>query len=485
MKKINKKFIINFFSILALGTSLLFFYCSGNSLKNKMKKYDKQSFSCADYLGFKKFVDDNKNSREFLQFFNDGTLDETKVQKFLKNQDIILPTCNKNNIAINKISVYLENSGSIDGYVRGITDYESAIADLVVEAQYRYGKDKLHINFINKDIYPVEINNITAFFESLDPANSPYNTGNRTVSELNEIFEIILENTSKDAISVFISDCIYSLDKSRSTLQGLNFQQSLTKSVFLNKSRDFPISAYVLQLFSSFNGKYFDRENKFTLIENQRRPYYIWILGNDDLIRDFLNKSNPSKYRGFKNSYYFTQNSISNIKYEILGSTYNKGRFSFDRKDQRNIKNINLIDGEFQFSIAVDFKDYPDQNTLLNKSSYTLTPGFQITDIKSIPNNNQPLLINKNDWNKISSKGYSHILIVNTKDVNFPSNFNIEFTNSFPSWVSQSSTDDDTDIIKTMDKTFGLKYLFEGIQGAFQVIEDLDNNKIHLTLNRD
>src|SRR5690606_26518809 len=102
---------------------------------------------------------------------------------------------------INTVNIFLENSGSMDGYVRGITDYEAALADLVVEIQHHYGEDNLSIYFVNTDVYPVKMDsNISDFFSSLEPKKGPYVIGDQSVSELNEIFRMIVGRTGKNDI---------------------------------------------------------------------------------------------------------------------------------------------------------------------------------------------------------------------------------------------------------------------------------------------
>ncbi len=458
-------------------------------MQTKIQELAKDGFNCSDYKALQDYILTNKQERAFKQFMEQGEhVNLKKLNAFIATSssvsDFNPDDCT---VTVSKkidVNVFLENSGSMDGYVRGITEYEAALADIVVEARHHYGEDNLSINFVNTDVFPVKLDsNISHFFSSLEPKKGPYVVGNQSVSELNELFSKILERTSKNEISIFISDCIYSLDKSRSTLQGLVFQQSLTKAVFLEKSKEFPLSAFVLQMESSFNGKYYDKDNKVVMLSNEKRPYYIWILGEDTAVRDFLDKKDLTKYKGFKNSYFFTGQPNNNLQHEVLARTATKGRFAVNRKDKSIIDHIKLKEPEFQFTLAVDFSNYPDHKTLLNKASYKITPGFEIVNVQKIPENNQPLLVDANDWNTISNKGYSHIVTVRTVEPNFPSDFSLAFINSLPTWIESSNIDDDSNIVEALDKTFGLKYLFAGVQGAYETI-GITAATIKLTLNK-
>jgi hypothetical protein len=484
----NKTFIP-----ITIGLLILAFFIqkcmTKNPVQQKIKELAVGGFDCTDYEVLSDFVIANKSERSFKKYLNrSGQLDTSMLNKSIDtvigsdqfNSSLCFDTIQKEN----KVSFFLENSGSMDGYVRGITDYEAALADLVVETRHHYGEDNMAINFVNTAVYPVKMDSdISNFFSSLEPKKGSYVVGNQSVSELNELFRMILERTNKNDISIFISDCIYSLDKNRSTLQGLVFQQSLTKSVFLDKSKEFPLSALVLQMMSNFDGNYYDKDNRVTKLSNEQRPYYIWILGEDNAVRDFLTKKDLTEYKGFRNSYFFSSNANISLNAEVLGRTQTEGRFVIDRKDKSILKDINPVNNSFQFSLAVDFADYPDQKSVLDKTSFEITPGFEIVNIQAIPKNNQPKLLDGNDWNSVANKGYSHLITVRSQDQMFPSDFSLTFTNALPSWVESSNIDDDSDILQLLDKTFGLKYLFAGIQGAYET-NGISAPHIKLTLNK-
>lgn len=475
---------------LAIGMCFLLEECNNKPVvQEKIEELSADGFDCSDYEFIKEFVGSKNEERSFRKFFDSqGNLDVNKInslvsaQKNINGFDPLL--CALKVAKANRVNIFLENSGSMDGYVRGITEYESALADLFVEARHHYGENNLYVNFVNTDVYPVMIDkNIKNFFSSLEPTKSPYVVGNQSVSELNELFRMILNRTKQDDISIFISDCIYSLDKNRSTLQGLVFQQSLTKSVFLDKSKEFPLSTFVLQMMSNFDGKYYDKDNQVLTLSNEVRPYYIWIVGEDSAVREFLQKKDLTKYKGFKNSYFFTANAGVDLQFEVLGRTAAMGRFAINRKDKSILESIHTPDGNFQFTLAVNYSDYPDAQTVLNKTSYKITPGFEIVNIQAIPENNQPQLLDANEWNSVSKKGYSHIITVRSVERNFPSDFSISFTNALPNWVELSSVDDDTNIRENIDKTFGLKYLLAGINGAYET-NGINSPTIKLTLNK-
>ena len=50
---------------------------------------------------------------------------------------------NENQDAI--INVFIENSMSMDGYVKGSTEFEAALSDLLVQMQYKYNKENINV----------------------------------------------------------------------------------------------------------------------------------------------------------------------------------------------------------------------------------------------------------------------------------------------------------------------------------------------------
>ena len=381
-----------------------------------------------------------------------------------------------------EIKVFIENSGSMDGYVRNTTEFEAALSDLLVRIQYKYDKENLNVNFINTKIYPSEVDEVNTFVEKLEPSKAPYKVGNRSVSKLNEILEIILDSTKQKNISILISDCIYSLDKEKDTEGALEFQKSLTKGAFLEKSKEFDFSTIVLKMNSKFNGNYYDKNNGKTYLDKKSRPYYIWIMGKENLISLFSDMIDLHSLKGFKNSY-FLSNSTKNKQpfYTVLKETNKKGNFKqTDRKatDVKSINDIEYDNGKLQFSIAIDLNNISvDQSYLTNAENYILPSGFSIESIEEVDRNK----ISKRDFFTVEKTTATHIITVSTINEYPIQNLQLELSNEIPFWVSKSNTIDDRDVTNQLDKTFGLLYLIQGVSEAYTIQNP--NNKSYFKIN--
>lgn len=386
----------------------------------------------------------------------------TLLSTNVKNKDI-----KQKNTSIN---VFIENSGSMDGYVKNTTEFEAALADLLVQTQYQYSKNSIKINFINSKIFPLEVNEINEFVSNLNPLKTPYNMGNRGESKLNEVLTNILDNTNKNDVSIFLSDCIYSLEANKDTDGGLEFQKNLTKGAFLEKSKQFNLSTIILKMNSRFDGKYWDKNNKFQKLQNSTRPYYIWIMGRNDLIKEFSNKINFSSLKGFQNSFSLkTSKDDNSIFYTILRETNKIGRFKQSDRSAKIINSITDIDyqnGEFQFSILVDLSGISvDSVYLVNSENYSVTNGFTIKTIEKVSDKK----ITPRDMVTVKNTTGTHLITVSVNENEPLKNLEIELINKIPNWVKQSNTFDDTNINTKLDKTFGLLHLIEGVSEAYQI----------------
>lgn len=443
----------------------------------------------SEWNSFVSYIDNNKKEFDHLET-NNVVMELKKLISNIadkrRNQpspDIYTPNKIKDTITDNTvIKVFIENSGSMDGYVRNTTEFEGALSDLLVQMQYKYSKENLNINFINTKIHPSEVDEVNTFVEKLDPNKAPYKVGQRATSKFNEILETILDSTTQQNISILISDCIYSLDKGKDTSGALELQKSLTKSAFLEKSKVFDFSTLILKMNSKFNGNYYDKNDKITVLNGEYRPYYIWIIGRDKRITSFLKKINLNTLKGFKNSYYLSNTSKKDTPYySILKETNRIGRFKqTDRKTRiiNSINNIEYKDGKFQFSLAIDLSNIPvDQNYLMDDKNYNLPTGFTINAIEKIDQDK----IHHRDFVTLEKTSATHFITVSTTSKYTLRDLKLELSNTIPSWVKNSNSLDDTTIKNQLDKTFGLLYLIQGVSEAYE-IQNTDS-KSHFSIN--
>ena len=107
--------------------------------------------------------------------------------------------------------------------------------------------------------------------------------------------------------------------------------------------------------------------------------------------------------------------------------------------------------------VGIDLKDFPlDESYLLNAGNYELNdPDYKIEVTKS------------------SDGRYTHTLILSS-DIIKPTELSIRLKRNIPQWIYDTNDDIGEDLVadNAMDKTYGFKYLIQGIEDAFRNYSD-------------
>ena len=443
------------------------------SFANKDKRIDEQEYQ--------KLLEQISGSDEkgFQQFKNDkGKIDNIKVVSYLlkyfkaKNvgltaNDIWQPLTNGTQETFN-INVYLENSKSMDGYVKGVTEFETAIYNLLGDFKISGLCDSLNLNYINKTIPYQKQNALPAdiqdFIEKLEPSVFKQRGGDRSVSDLKNILSTVLKTVNNKNAAVLISDFVFSPGKNANAQDYLNNQGVGIKIDFAEKLKEFDLSAVVIQLQSNFDDLYYDKTDK-PLSFKGKRPYYVWIFGSTQQISSILNKKILDNIKGGYSNRLVLQ-SIKGIRepnYKILYSP-KIGSFSAKQLNAKIISDAstskdNQTKGLFGFNVAVDLSNsLQDANYFLDTSNYILSNTKYQLKVETIT-----------DKNDASLSGFTHLLKLQTGELR-EEVLKIEIVGKTPSWVFNSTSIDDSNILNDKNeqqKTFGLQYLIEGISDAF------------------
>jgi len=398
-----------------------------------------------------------------------------------------------------KVNVYIENSGSMDGYMDGDTDFKNVISYLLVQLDLYYDNN-VNIRFINSKIDSTTITRVDlgSFANVINVLWDESKRKGRGDTDLDNIFNNILSQTNENTITILFSDCIYSMK------QGVDgtryFQKNATIYTFNNKLKDtsLNLTTTIVKMSSKFKGRYFpytgDNQN-FRI--DMERPYYICVIANQTLMNNFIKKPKLQfeNLQGYKNKYVISPEDTRGIYYSVLQSTYNKGRFKPDRRRSTNdyihgIESVNLHTSgggctrgkeyPLSFAVAVNFSNIQAENDYFtNPENYTITTdNFTIDSIIPIVKNQ----IKPNDWNRIAAANPTHIIILTAK-TKAVSNISFVLKKQIPQWIENSSTENDTSGMLNESTTFGLKYLVEGITEAYETIYPNNKNFFECTIS--
>jgi hypothetical protein len=369
-------------------------------------------------------------------------------------------------------NIYIENSGSMIGYMNGNTDFKKALFDLIT--RFNGEKEKVTLNYINDHIYPIDTS-MKEFIEFLEPKNVK-KYGNTSSSELNRIFRLVVDKWKTDGKpAVLVSDYIYSIDKGGNIDAGLATQKYTTKLVFQEVKDD--CAVLIIKSNSFFDGKYYTFKNPNSGEKiNSNRPYYIWVIGGREDIIGFTDKYHINKLDGYENHVViYNSESIANQYYTILPTTNKKGKFRRVRGSNGDaVKSIESIEYDkrkkpnsiFEFTVAIDFRGLPVNNDyIMDKSNYILRSSLR-DDFKIVSITEDIQNVEKRDKGILGTA--SHIITISTTSITAGEQvLALELKKELPKWIETSSTVDDTDIEKNSNKTFGLSYLIEGVAEAY------------------
>ena len=450
-----------------------------------------------EWTDLTKYITDNK--AEFADFMEGETVGTKKLTDYIlafsqrhrrggqTDPEIFNPKTTTESSIKSQVKFFIENSGSMDGYIRNTTEFEAALSDLLVQLQYHYDNKNLRVNFVNTKIYPSQMDEVQNFVAALEPEKAPYKVGDRKMSKLNEILKMILDSTNQNNISILVSDCIYSLDKKNDTEGALEFEKSLTKGAFLEKSKQFGFATIVLKMKSKFTGNYWNKHNSSVYLNGASRPYYIWIIGSNEHINEFSKKIKTQSLKGFEYSYFLSNfTKEKQPYYTVLKETNKLGKFKQADRNEKDVKSINDVEfdgGTLQFAIAIDLGNIPvDSSYLTNPKNYVVPDGFTVKSIEKIDRNK----LSQRDMVTVEKTTATHFVTVSTTSKFTTQDLKLELSNKIPAWVEQSNSVDDRNVKDELDKTFGLSYLVQGVSEAYatQNPEQTSYFKIIITIKK-
>lgn len=376
-------------------------------------------------------------------------------------------------------AVFLENSGSMDGYVRGTTAFEDDIYKLLVDISYL--ADTVRVNYVNSQIIPYNLG-IQKFINNMEPASFQQRGGNRSSSNINQVLQRVLQETQEGQVNVLISDFIFSIGGG-DTEEKLNNQRISIYSTFRKQLQQNPFATLIIKMKSEFNGSYYDKTDRPIALNGVERPYYIWLTGEPAAINNFSQQIDLNQLEGFEYTYLMLpQTADVTPYYTVLNNYQRKGTFRADRQHSgadyvRGISNVEPSNrgeaaGTFGFSIAANLSRLPvGEDYLTDVQNYQLPDAYTLESVEPAGE-----VENMNARDKAMLEKATHIMTVSTTGKAYP-DLRIALKKQTPAWVADTQTNDDSKI-KTdeaqLDKTFGFGYLVGGVEDAYRSVNKQD-----------
>ena len=399
---------------------------------------------------------------------------------------------------IQTLHVFIENSGSMNGYINVASDFQTAIGTAIQYMKYQYSSEKINVYYINQKIYEqdipqgISLTELYSFIQKMlqrgefTTSGTHHHSSSTAATDLNMIIKEILGYVDENNTAILISDCIYSLPSTKGDIKKLlNDCKILTNGAFLEKTRELPmgisLATNFIQFSSNFAGKYWTWEhptgNQYVTLQC-RRPYYMCVIGTDENVNNFNSKIGISDLDGFQNQFTISNKDVSNANYSVLNSKYKVGTFRpYGSMCIREITKVkaNTV-GKFELGIGMDLDGFSMSETdKTDANNYSIDAGnYSIVRIERIDTTK---LTNATDKILIRENHLTHAIVLAC--TSYPNDIKISIKRCMPQWVANSSSIDDRNIGKDIEeqtKTFGLKYFVDGISEAYKYIANDKNN---------
>ena len=407
------------------------------------------------------------------------------------DDDAIMSTTLTSNMPT-KINIYIENSGSMNGFINQVSEYQDAIQNMLAWLEFYYNVENIKLHYINRSIIYMQKPDNKTLLDFAQYMLSPQqfkSHGNGASTDLNNIVDMILNQTDNNTISILLSDNIYSISGAQTVPVLLAECKNKTLQAFLNKSKDLQnkhrqsLSTTIIQLYSQFNGNYWDYQHptgQASQTLNCKRPYYMCVIGENSLVGTFNNNFDITKMNGYKNKYVLTDIGSLNPTCSILFNTYKIGKFK--KVDNTTIRDAKIDSHRhlFSFAIAIDLRDIPlSDDEKCNINLYEVSDDYVVDEVLKITNASIAPV------DKNACENCTHIIKISTTNTTTPS-LKLSMKRLIPNWITNSTSENDTHIDKDVNeqsKTFGLSYFVNGIKEAYDKGQDKYFSQ-SITINR-
>ena len=372
-----------------------------------------------------------------------------------------------------RIQIFIENSGSMNGYINPVSEFKDALGKVIVKSDNFCQKTNLY--FVNEQIYDVQETSLkgdaTHFITNLSVESMK--VGNTGSSNINNIFNMVLNKTKGDTISILFSDFVYSIQGTNVANQIANAKNA-TMAAFMNAIKENPdFATIILQCSSQFQGKYYDRKDQ-PIPYTGSRPYYIFIMGSYEHLL-YIDKKlelnqTATGIPGLRNKYLLSSKTwlLDENSVQPLTTSYTNSQLI---KPERNGYNIDFMkfdknERRWEFAYALGIGNlFVDTSYLTDKANYDIEPD----DIQLLKTE---YTTDPAATNEVTQFDSPLVLQFGMSRSTQTPNIKVRLLNNMPSWVKEANISDDLGIVPAPSKTFAIGSLIEGIYEAFKAFTD-------------
>lgn len=391
---------------------------------------------------------------------NNGNANKSRHNTSAKNLESENVTQTDNTLPNNErikpvVNVYIENSGSMDGFVKGVTDFEAAVYNYLSDIKISDITDSLNLYYINSEVISyakcADEDVIEDFIKKLEPHEFKRRGGDRGKSDIADVIKSILKETNKNNISIMITDGIFSPGKDSSGKpvnadEYLKNQEIGIKTAIASQLKKQPkFAVIVYQLTSKFDGTFYNKIDSIIPCKEDL-PFYIWIFGQSLDLAQLRSMVPEDRFVGSGIQRMVSFTSSQETDYEVIKSS------NMSKKGGRH-EVVGLTankKGEIRFSVNVDLKSFLlDEDYLDNINNYEISDNDYTINVRA----------------KQEQSKYSHVLSFTTnKNKRKNGQLMVKLKMSEPNWCDINDNEGETYV---KGKTYGIEYQIKGLYSAF------------------
>jgi len=369
---------------------------------------------------------------------------------------------------VKKIHLYLDNSASMEGYYKDLTEYKNIIADLAVKMDRQI--KPVDISFIAHNTIAYS-KNITEFTKDLATTSMAVQKS----SELQRMIKDVTDHCGDHDVSLLVSDCILSFPdddiKANPEVNVQNASSTLKNNIYTTfidlKKRGFAASIYGFR--SKFFGTYYDYQNQKTKLVGALRPFYIWVIAKRPIL--LLFNAGLDSISSFKpeHALHFGLLSQPVTNYTILPEMERVGDWV---KSPSGISDVELPKGRsIQVGLVLNLENLPAyaksisylQSNLAVKAA-SCKAGFIIKPKDAVDRSRL-----KAESQVTAFENATHALILTISDMSLSqSEIHFNLPLKYDTWYKDWSTMNDKGNQFEPGKTFALEHLINGVKEAYE-----------------
>lgn len=346
------------------------------------------------------------------------------------------------------LKVYIENSGSMDGYMSQGSELKDAVYAYISDLNSECGA--VYLNYINSTVIPYPSKDITSYIKTMNPQTFAMAGGNRHTTDISEVIKRVLLGMDKNTVAILVSDCILALPGGDSTKELGICKTSVKLAVEDGRKKIPDLGVQILKMESTFTGTYY----QFTGTEqlsSVKRPYYIWVFGRAGTLARLNREADYTALPGYKDMVAFTA-PVPNA-WKVSDKNGNTSR-------------IHAKGENYELIISADMRQsLQPESVITDKSNYSFTNDMIIDDIKPSTKDDK----------------YSHIISFKKPERLKVTKDALTFTQpALPKWIKATNEETGTNIRANLSKTTGIGSIIGGVAEAYRKDKAVSTMKINI-----